>query len=134
MPILEESVLLAFDDKCILCNNAVHFIIKHDSKHHLKFISLDLAIEKGVIPIEYQESKSFVLVEESNLYKKSAAAFRTAKYLDTPYFLLGYLRIFPKFLTDFVYDIVAKYRYRWFGRTEQCMILNASNKDRFILS
>ena len=134
MTTFKDSVLVAFDDKCILCNNAVQFMLKHDSNQNLQFIALDLAIGKGLIPVDYQASKSFILVEGNTIFKKSAAAFRIAKYLDKPYSWLGYLRVFPRFLTDFVYDIVAKYRYSWFGKTDECMIPNTSNKDRFILS
>lgn len=134
MTTFKDSVLVAFDDKCILCNNAVQFMLKHDSNQNLQFIALDLAIGKGLIPVDYQASKSFILVEGNTIFKKSAAAFRIANYLDKPYSWLGYLRVFPRFLTDFVYDIVAKYRYSWFGKTDECMIPNTSNKDRFILS
>jgi predicted DCC family thiol-disulfide oxidoreductase YuxK len=131
---LENPVVL-FDGVCNLCNGAVQFIIKHDKKGLFRFAPLqqleNLQTDKA-IQEERQTLSSVLLVEKGILYKESTAILRIAKQLQFPVNLVYAFTIFPAFLRDPIYRWIAKNRYRWFGKKDQCMLPTAALKARFL--
>ena len=79
-----------------------------------------------------EDAKTFVLVAGGQSFVKSEAAIRVSRYLRKPWNLLGAVRIVPRFIRDWGYDIVARNRYRWFGRKDTCMVPTAELRARFI--
>ena len=127
--------IVLFDGFCNLCNHSVQFIIKHDAKKQLKFASLQSDIAKGLLKkhgIEEPDLNSIVFIDEKRLYTKSTAALKIAKYLDKGWFLLPLLMIIPQFIRDVVYRFIAKYRYKWFGKQDSCMIPSEEQKELFL--
>ena len=76
--------------------------------------------------------KTFVLVVGGRPYVKSDAAIHIARYLRGGWKLLGAIRVLPRPVRDWGYDVVARNRYRWFGRTESCMVPTPDIRARFI--
>lgn len=127
--------IVLFDGVCNLCNNSVNFIIEHDKKDIFRFASLQseygkkLTSERG---IKQAEVDSIVLIDPGNAYfVKSSAALEIAKELSG----YAWMRIFlylPEGFRNFVYDIIAKNRYKWFGKKDSCMIPTKELKAKFL--
>jgi predicted DCC family thiol-disulfide oxidoreductase YuxK len=76
--------------------------------------------------------QSVILFENGKVYQKSTAALRLAVKLGFPWFLAGIFFIIPRFLRDWVYDYIARNRYRWFGKKDACMIPTPELKALFL--
>lgn len=128
-----ERIIL-FDGECNFCNQSVQFIIKRDPKGHFKFTSLQNEIGKELLrtynaPVDMD---SFVLIEGNKCYFQSSAALRVCKNLKGAWKLAYLLLIVPKPLRDTFYGIMAKNRYKWFGKRESCMIPSPKERKRFL--
>jgi len=127
--------IILFDGVCNLCNSAINFVIIRDTANVFKFAPLQeksgsLLLEKHAIDL--QKIDSIVLIENNTVYVKSAAALRIAKKLSGLWPLLYIFIIIPAFIRDGVYDFIAKNRYKWFGKKNQCIIPTPSTKERFL--
>ncbi len=130
---MDRPVIL-FDGVCNLCNGAVQFIIRHDKKNRFLFTSLQSdAGQKLLQQYKYPagELNSFVLID-NGVYLKSTAALLVAKSLNGWLPLLYGFIILPKFIRDSVYNFIAKNRYKWFGKKEECMIPAPGLKEKFL--
>lgn len=127
--------IILFDGVCNLCNGSVQFIIKRDKKAVFKFASLQSDIGQSILK-EYKipagDLFSIILVENNKAYSRSTAALHIARRLDGAWKILYIGILFPKFLRDRIYDWVAKNRYRWFGKKEECMIPSPAMRERFL--
>ena len=79
-----------------------------------------------------KEIDSFVLIENQIIYSKSSAALRVCRSLNGLWKVFTTLRFLPVSFRDFFYDIVAKNRYKWFGKKESCMLPTKEMKKRFL--
>lgn len=130
---LPDKIVL-FDGVCNFCESSVQFILRHDKTGSLRFASLQSDIGQQLLTAYgiSHELQSVVFVESGKAYTKSAAAFRIARYFGGWWKLLLVFSILPAFITDFGYDIIAKNRYRWFGKKDACMIPSADIRSRFL--
>jgi len=126
-------MIVFFDGVCNLCQGSVRYLIKHDKKGVLKFASLQGNYAKDFVnETEIQSMQSIMFFDGKMLYKKSTAVLKLSRLLGGWYqlLLLGY--ILPRFFRDWLYNIVAKNRYRWFGKKDQCMLPSKGFKNRFL--
>ena len=108
-----------FDGVCNLCNYAVQFVIKHDKNKKFTFSSLQSNFGQKVLQennLSTEHFSSFLYLEDGKLHTKSSASLRVAKGLSGPIKLVFVLIIIPKPVRDFFYSIIAKNRYKWFGK------------------
>ena len=127
--------LILFDGVCNLCNGAVQFIVKRDKKSKFKFASLQSSVGKKYLKqfhLDQKATYSIILVREEKILDKSSAALEIARHLSGLWPLLSVFKIIPKFLRDIFYDFIAKNRYRWFGKKDECMIPTPELKARFL--
>lgn len=82
--------------------------------------------------IEIPEADSIVFLENGKAYLKAQAVFLIAKYLRWPFKLLYYFKWLPDVVTNAVYDVVAKWRYRWFGKTTHCVLATPELQHRLV--
>ncbi|PKG25640.1 thiol-disulfide oxidoreductase DCC family protein [Niallia nealsonii] len=128
------KAIILFDGVCNLCNQSVQFIIKRDPKGYFTFTSIQGETGQKLLQ-KYQISNnldSLLLIEDNNYYTKSAAALQICKHLNGFWKYLIIFKIVPPFIRNSVYDIVAKNRYKWFGKRDSCMLPTPENKNRFI--
>ena len=126
-------MIVFFDGVCNLCQGSVRYLIKHDKKGVLKFASLQGNYGKDFVnETEIQSMQSILFFDGKMLYKKSTAVLKLSRLLGGWYqlLLLGY--ILPRFFRDWLYNIVAKNRYRWFGKKDQCMLPSKGFENRFL--
>jgi len=127
--------ILLFDGHCNLCNAWVQFIVKRNPTKTIRFASLQSRVGRALLDehnIAQDYLDSLVLIEEERFSVSSSAALRTLSYLSTWESQLKLLLVLPRPLRDLVYRFVARYRYKWFGRREQCMIPTAELNERFL--
>lgn len=130
-----QSPVIFFDGVCNFCNSSVSFIIKHDKKKLFKFASLQSEIAKKLITdieIKREKPDSIILLQNNKTCQKSTAALKIAQKLRFPLNILIIFIAIPKFIRDFVYNIIAKNRYKWFGKKSECMIPSPDLKERFL--
>ncbi len=131
--------VLLFDGVCNLCNGYVGWVIRHDPAAVFRFAPLqsdvaDDVVERGDRDIDTDALEGFVLVEaDGSTYTKSTAVLRSLARLDTPLRHLKYALHVPRILRDLVYTVVAKSRYRVFGRRTSCMTPTSDVEDRFLV-
>lgn len=126
-------MIVFFDGVCNLCQGSVRYLIKHDKKGVLKFASLQGNYAKDFVnETKIQSMQSILFFDGKILYKKSTAVLKLSRLLGGWHqlLLLGY--ILPRFFRDWLYNIVAKNRYRWFGKKDQCMLPSKGFENRFL--
>ena len=132
----EYKQLILFDGVCNLCNSSVQYVIKHDKNDVFMFAPLQSNIGKQIIiefNIDTTKVDSILLYsKEKGLKSKSTAALQVAKYLGFPTNLLSIFLIIPATIRNWVYDYVAKNRYKWYGKKDQCMTPTPELKSKFI--
>lgn len=129
--------VILFDGVCNLCNSSVLFIIKRDKKDLFLFAPLQSSIGKSIIKeynIDTEKIDSILLYQpiQNKLFYKSTAALKIAKTLSFPINIIQIFFIIPTVMRDWIYDFIAKNRYRWFGKKEACMIPTPELKARFL--
>jgi predicted DCC family thiol-disulfide oxidoreductase YuxK len=125
--------VLLFDGVCTLCNGFVRFVIERDPAGRFQFAPLQSDAARrmlGAAPQPWPDS--LVLVEDGRLFTRSTAALRVARGLRFPWPLAyGFVAV-PRPVRDWVYDVVARNRYRWFGRRDVCMVPTPELRSRFL--
>lgn len=132
---LKAHGVVLFDGVCNMCNGYVNYVIDHDPADYFRFASLQsevgsaLAAEHG---IDAGALSTIILIENGQAYVRSSAALRICRRLSGPLKLLWPLIIVPAFLRDMGYRLVAKYRYRMFGKREACRLPTEGDRSRFL--
>jgi predicted DCC family thiol-disulfide oxidoreductase YuxK len=127
-------IIILFDGFCNLCHSTVLFLIKHDRNCHLHFVAQqseagkNTMLQNGIL----DENKSVILIKSGRLFYKSDAVIEIAKIVTGWPRIFKYVDIFPKFLRDGVYDLVAKYRYTLFGKRNTCMVPSPNHREKFL--
>jgi predicted DCC family thiol-disulfide oxidoreductase YuxK len=127
--------ILLFDGVCNLCSNAVQFVLKKNAKENIFFASLQSEVGKSLLAkyhIDSTKVNSLVYIKEGKAYTKSSGALHLSKSLKVPYNFIAVLLIIPKPIRDWIYNIIANKRYKWFGKKETCWLPNPKWKHRFL--
>jgi predicted DCC family thiol-disulfide oxidoreductase YuxK len=128
-----ERIIL-FDGVCNLCNQSVQFILKKDPEGVFKFASLQSESGQKLLKrlgLPY-DLNSFVLIEGNKAFLKSSAALHVCVQLNGFWRFMGIFLVIPPFIRDYFYNILAKNRYKWFGKRESCMLPAPQWKSRFL--
>jgi predicted DCC family thiol-disulfide oxidoreductase YuxK len=127
--------IVLFDGVCNLCSGSVQLILQHDPAGRFRFASLqsDLAqrllTERGLDP---KALDSVVVIDGDRLYRESDAALRIARDLKGAWKVLTVFRVIPRPLRDWAYRLIARNRYRWFGKAETCWLPTPELRGRFL--
>lgn len=136
MNLPQDKKIILFDGVCNLCDSSIQFIIKHDKKDIFRFVALQSKIGLEIIKhigIDTSKIDSILLYEPGKAYYyKAQAALKIAKELGGIYTAISWFSILPNFLTNTVYDYIAKNRYKWYGKKEACMIPTPELKAKFL--
>ena len=127
--------IVFFDGLCNLCSNAVQFILKYDKHQRFHFASIQGATAAQMLPAHLTISQgvdSIVFLENGKFYTKSTAALRIAKHLKFPVNLCYVFMLVPAVIRNVVYDLIARNRYKWFGKKEVCWLPSPELSSRFL--
>jgi predicted DCC family thiol-disulfide oxidoreductase YuxK len=116
--------IIFFDGQCNLCNKFVQLCIAKDTKNKLTFCSLQNPVANNYIAQEF--------ISNNKIYQKSDAALHIIKTIHWGFGLPYYFIYIPKFIRDFVYDWIAKNRYKWFGKQDVCWMPTIAWKEKFL--
>ncbi|WP_222984243.1 thiol-disulfide oxidoreductase DCC family protein [Flagellimonas meishanensis] len=132
----ESKKIILFDGICNLCNGAVQFIIKRDKKDVFRYAALQSEVGKQMVAergIDTSNVDSIILIEPGVAYfTKSDAALQIGQDFGGLWKGLVLLTWIPKTLRDAIYDLVARNRYKWFGKKDQCMIPTPELQAKFL--
>ncbi|MEZ4799056.1 MAG: DCC1-like thiol-disulfide oxidoreductase family protein [Flavobacteriales bacterium] len=125
--------IVFFDGVCGLCNTTVDFLIRKDKNRILKYAPLQgITAKERLSEAQYQDLDSIVYLRNGSLNRKSTAVLLILFDLGGAWKLISILFIFPRFIRDGVYSIVAKYRYKWFGKKETCRLPSPEERSSFL--
>lgn len=128
--------IILFDGVCNLCNDAVLKVVKNDKKNEFLFASLQSETGKAItnyLKIDISKIDSIILYESGVAYDiKSTAAIKVMNDFGGLWNITHIFWVFPEFFRNFVYDFIAKNRYKWFGKKESCMIPTPELKAKFL--
>lgn len=131
---MNKEPVIFFDGVCGLCNGFVDFVIQADKKQFFKFSPLQSEFAKeNLTESDIKELKSVVLKMNGKTYRKSEAVFEVFKILGGGWRVLSWFKILPQPIRNQGYDLVAKHRYRIFGKKELCRFPTPEERQRFIL-
>lgn len=130
-----SKYIVLFDGVCNLCNGAIQFLLKRDTKK--KFLVGSLQGRTGQeylhkYHLSADQYHSFILIEGNVLYTRSTAVLRTLKHLGRGWQLLYVFIYIPQPIRDGLYKLIAANRYKWFGKKDQCRVPTVEEKDRFL--
>lgn len=132
----KNKKLILFDGVCNLCDASVQFIIKHDKNDVFRYTALQSEVGLEIInkfKIDTNQTDSILLYSEENgISYKSTAALKIASKLGFPLYLMVIFFIIPSFIRNWVYDYIAKNRYRWYGKKDECIIPTPELKSKFL--
>lgn len=127
--------VVVFDGVCNLCASSVRFILARERDHLIHFAAAQSAAGRRLLSefgLDPDDLVTFVFVEEGVARVRSAAALGVARHLRMPWRMLRVLGIVPRPLRDWMYDLLARNRYRWFGQQESCMLPTPELRSRFL--
>ncbi|WP_212004304.1 thiol-disulfide oxidoreductase DCC family protein [Chitinophaga sp. HK235] len=127
--------IILFDGVCNFCDASINFVIRHDRQGRFRFAPLqsETAAALGTsLHFDTSRLETFVLVQNGKVYTKSTAALRVARQLPFPWRGMYAFIIIPRFIRDAVYSLIARNRYRWFGKKDSCMIPTPEIRSRFL--
>lgn len=127
--------IVYFDGVCNVCNASVQFILKRDKNRKFKFAPLQGKSGQEILNRFNMKTSSFdtfLLFENGKIFQKSTAALKVIRHLNGLWPLLYAFIIVPPFIRDFFYGLIARNRYRLFGKRESCMIPTPEIRSRFL--
>lgn len=133
---MKNKQIVLFDGVCNFCNFWVNFIIERDVKDSFRFAALQS--EKGQellikFSLSTRDFDTFILIDRDKFYTQSTAALRISRKLKGIWKVFYLLIIIPKPVRDFVYKIVAKNRYKFFGKREACRVPTEEERRKFLV-
>ena len=134
-PITYDGALVLFDGICNICSWSVQFVIQRDPAGYFKFASLSSDIAKQLKQshgIDPDRTDTVILITGQCCLTKSDAVLEVLRHLRGVWPLFSWLRLLPRTLRDACYDIVARNRYRWFGKRTACMVPSPIHLKRFL--
>ena len=131
----DDRPIIMFDGHCVLCSRWARFVLRHDRRGIYRLLPAQsplghaLYVHYGLDPKNYETN---VLIENGVAWFKSEGSIRMAELLGFPWSLARVLRIVPLRLRDAAYNLIARNRFRLFGRRDTCYLLEPGHEDRFL--
>ena len=131
----EPHALLIFDGVCNLCNSSVNFTIRRDVHDYFRFAPYQSDAAQKILRehgFHSAQPESMILVEKGKLFLRSTAALRVVRKLRGAWPLCYVFIIVPPFIRNFFYGVIARNRYRWWGKRETCMVPGPELRKKFL--
>ena len=136
MDLPKNKKIILFDGLCNLCNSSIQFVIEHDKKDIFRFVPLQSDLGRQItahIGIDQKHIDSVILYEPGvAYYYKSNAALEIAKNLGGFFHLGTLFKIIPTAIRNWLYDYIAKNRYKWYGKQQECLAPTPELKAKFL--
>jgi predicted DCC family thiol-disulfide oxidoreductase YuxK len=127
--------VIVFDGLCTLCSRCVRFVIRRDAHALFRFAALQSAAGAALLRrhgLDPRDVRTFLLIKDGKGYQRSDAVLEIARELGAGWRLLRVLRVVPRAWRDALYDYIARRRYLWFGREQECLAPDERIRARFL--
>lgn len=121
-----------FDGMCALCNGFVDFLLRHDKKHRLLFSPLQGSFIQGTVANRFSQENTLVFLQKEQVFMRSSAVLRSVAALGGLWKGVLIFLVIPRRVRDAVYSLIARNRYRWFGKRESCRLPTFEEKRFFL--
>lgn len=132
----QDKKIVLFDGVCNLCESSIQLIIKNDPKDIFRFVAIQSQLGQEIIQhlkIDTSKTDSIILYEPGIAYYfKAEAALKIAQHMKGFYPMLTVFSFLSDGLKNWVYDYVAKNRYKWYGKKVACMLPTPELKAKFL--
>lgn len=126
-----------FDGHCVLCSRAVAYVLRHEKSPAMRFVAILSEEGRGLAKahnIDPDEPESFLIIKDGKAFKSADAVIVLARYIGGFHKLASAGKILPPAIRNWLYGVIARNRYRIFGKTEQCYVPAPENRHRFVLT
>ena len=134
-PHTSTGPVIVFDGHCVLCSANARFVLRNDRAGRFRLAAMQGEAGRALFEaagVDPDDPETLVVVEGARVHYDSDAVIRIWSGLGWPWKALGLARIVPRALRDTVYRLVARNRYRWFGRREECFVSDPRWADRIL--
>jgi predicted DCC family thiol-disulfide oxidoreductase YuxK len=131
----DSGPVIVFDGVCVLCNGWIGFLLRHDRDRRYRFAAMQGTHGRGLLAehgLDPDDPVSFLLVEDGRAWTDTDAIARVLVGLGGIWRLGASIRWLPRVLRDPLYRLIARNRYRWFGRYERCLLPTPEQRARFL--
>lgn len=131
----QKPNVILFDGVCNLCSGFVQFVLKNEEQKNILFASLQSKAAQVILRengLPSHEMNTIVFIENEKIYTKSKAVLKIMDHMKYPWKSMVILKVFPSELSDYIYDLIAKHRYRILGKKDTCWIPTQELKARFL--
>jgi predicted DCC family thiol-disulfide oxidoreductase YuxK len=134
------KMLLLYDGVCGLCARVTQFVLPRDKHNKFRFAPLQSELAKKLLekhghPADALDTFYIVLnpdTPKEKLLWRGRAGLRVLKELGFPWSLMWIFSVLPTFVLDVGYNFVARNRYKWFGKLDQCALPRPEWRHKFI--
>ncbi|KRA15032.1 thiol-disulfide oxidoreductase DCC family protein [Lysobacter sp. Root604] len=130
-----HDAIIVFDGVCALCNGWVRFLLRHDRQQRYRFAAMQGGQGRALLSahgLDPDDPMSFLLIEGGQAWTDTDAIARVLVGLGGVWRLAAILRWLPRALRDPLYRLIARNRYRLFGRYEHCLLPTPEQRARFL--
>ena len=129
-----QKPVIFFDGVCGMCNAFVDLMLRADRKHTFLFAPLQGSTALDMLPPLGNDARewSMIYVDEAGVHNQSDASLEVYRRLGGLWGIVGLLRFVPRWLRNPVYRLIARNRYRWFGKKDACRIPSKEEQLRFL--
>jgi len=131
----DDRPIFIFDGKCVLCSKAALFVLRHDARRRFRLLPAQSPLGRAIYThygLDTENYTSNLLLADGIAWLKSESSIRIFEMLGLPWSLAAVARVLPIPLRERLYDVVARNRFRWFGRRESCLVSLPGHEDRFL--
>ena len=131
---LDAHPIVFFDGVCGLCNRLVDIVVRMDKEQVIRFAPIQGETARALLPALSEDAQewSMFYLDGTELYSKSDAFLQVCRRLGGLWTVLSLARVVPRWLRDPVYCMVARHRYRWFGKRAVCRVPSVEERERFL--
>lgn len=129
------QAVIVFDGVCVLCNGWVRFLLRQDRQQHYCFAAMQSASGRRLLKehgLDPDDPVSFLLVEDGRAWRNTDAIRRVVASLGGFWCLAHVIVLMPRVVRDALYRLVARNRYRWFGKHDSCYLPSMEENSRFL--
>ncbi|MFM8840309.1 MAG: thiol-disulfide oxidoreductase DCC family protein [bacterium] len=128
-----DQTIVFFDSECVLCNGTLQWILRNEQYHTLCFAPLNGETALEIIGEIQQLPDSIIVAQDGNIFCKSEAIALILRHMGGIWrYVGGALGLIPFFISNSIYDIIARNRHKWFGKQSECLLMKGTNKHRFL--
>ncbi len=132
---LKGKNIIVFDGVCVLCNGWVKFTLRYDRQERFHFVIAQSDFGEKIyadLGLKSTDYETFIVFTDGQLHTKLDGVFALFSTLGYPWKIFSVFRVLPRPMKNLMYDLVAKNRYRLFGKRDTCMIPTPDVRARFL--